>query len=214
MWYWRKSEWLNFANAITALYWEGGLWGAPAAVLTVWGFQLPSPWRKRSPNICPQCGYSYPQEDKLESSWGKTMKKKEDRGVEKKKRAQDGSRVHFPGGSTRAQGNCSFRGVGLGGVVYGGLDAAPRARDYTYFSIEEGRSYSSQVVLFYQKRKKAKQHHDHSSSLFCLKQSRTLSLVLVHTCPQSAFCLWKNFSQRISLIREMRTHGNKGKQSK
>ena len=30
-----------------------------------------------------------------------------------------------------------------GGVVYGGLDAAPRARDYTYFSIEEGRSYSS-----------------------------------------------------------------------
>ena len=154
MWYWRKSEWLNFANAITALYWEGGLWGAPAAVLTVWGFQLPSPWRKRSPNICPQCGYSYPQEDKLESSWGKTMKKKEDRGVEKKKRAQDGSRVHFPGGSTRAQGNCSFRGVGLGGVVYGGLDAAPRARDYTYFSIEEGRSYSSQVVLFYQKGRK------------------------------------------------------------
>ena len=41
--------------------------------------------------------------------------KKEDRGVEKKKRAKDGPRVHFPGGSTRAQGNCSFRGVGLGG---------------------------------------------------------------------------------------------------
>ena len=33
-------------------------------------------------------------------------------------------------------------------------------------------------------------------------------------CPLPAFCPWKNFSQRISLIREVRTCRNKGKQSK
>ena len=32
-------------------------------------------------------------------------------------------------------------------------------------------------------------------------------------CPQPAFCLWKNFSPRISLIREMRKYRNKGRQS-
>ena len=32
-------------------------------------------------------------------------------------------------------------------------------------------------------------------------------------CPQPAFCLWKNFSQRISLIRDLRKCRNKGKQS-
>ena len=29
--------------------------------------------------------------------------------------------------------------------------------------------------------------------------------------PQPIFCLWENFSQRISLIREVRTHRSKGK---
>ena len=33
-------------------------------------------------------------------------------------------------------------------------------------------------------------------------------------CPLPAFCLWKNFSQRISLIREVRKCRNKRKQSK
>ena len=33
-------------------------------------------------------------------------------------------------------------------------------------------------------------------------------------CPLPAFCLWKNFSQRICLIREVRICRNKGKQSK
>ena len=32
-------------------------------------------------------------------------------------------------------------------------------------------------------------------------------------CPQPAICLWKNFSQKISLIREVRKCRNKGKQS-
>ena len=32
--------------------------------------------------------------------------------------------------------------------------------------------------------------------------------------PLPAFCLWKNFSQRINFIREVRTCRNKGKQSK
>lgn len=44
------------------------------------------------------------------------MKKKEDRGVEKKKWAQDGPGVHFPGDSTKAQGNCSFLGCGIEGA--------------------------------------------------------------------------------------------------
>ena len=30
-------------------------------------------------------------------------------------------------------------------------------------------------------------------------------------CPLPASCLWKNFSQRISLIREVRKYRNKGK---
>ena len=44
------------------------------------------------------------------------------------------------------------------------------------------------------------------------KQSRTLWSC--HPCTQPAFCLWKNFSQRVSLIREVRRCRNKGKQSK
>ena len=32
-------------------------------------------------------------------------------------------------------------------------------------------------------------------------------------CSQIAICLWENFSQKISLIREMRKCRNKGKQS-
>ena len=39
-------------------------------------------------------------------------------------------------------------------------------------------------------------------------------MVLAPPCPPPAFCLWKNFSQRISLIREVRTCRHKGKQSK
>ena len=31
-------------------------------------------------------------------------------------------------------------------------------------------------------------------------------------CPQSVFCLWKNFSQKISLIREVRKCKSKEKQ--
>ena len=45
-----------------------------------------------------------------------------------------------------------------------------------------------------------------------LKQSRTLWSFLT-PCPPPAFCLWKNLSQRISLIREVRKCRSKGKQS-
>ena len=37
-----------------------------------------------------------------------------------------------------------------------------------------------------------------------------LTLPAPPQCPLPAFCLWKNFSQRISLIREVRTCRNKG----
>ena len=39
-------------------------------------------------------------------------------------------------------------------------------------------------------------------------------IVLAPSCPLPAFCPWKNVSQRISLIREVRKCRNKGKQSK
>ena len=39
-------------------------------------------------------------------------------------------------------------------------------------------------------------------------------IVLAPSCPLPAFCPWKNFSQRISLIREVRKCRNKGKESK
>ena len=34
------------------------------------------------------------------------------------------------------------------------------------------------------------------------------------SCPLHSFCLWKNFGQRVSLIREMRTGRNREKQAK
>ena len=37
-------------------------------------------------------------------------------------------------------------------------------------------------------------------------------MVFALPCPLPAICLWKNFSQRIGLIREVRTRGNKRKQ--
>ena len=56
------------------------------------------------------------------------------------------------------------------------------------------------------------------SSAVIVKWSRTLgSLPPAPTpcpCPLPAFCLWKNFSQRISIIREVWMCRNKGKQSK
>ena len=48
-----------------------------------------------------------------------------------------------------------------------------------------------------------------------LKWSRTLwSPLSTHPRPQPAFCLWKGFGLRISLIREVGTCRNEGKQSK
>ena len=38
-------------------------------------------------------------------------------------------------------------------------------------------------------------------------------MVLPRSCPPSAFCLWKNFNQRISFIREVRKYKSKGRQS-
>ena len=38
-------------------------------------------------------------------------------------------------------------------------------------------------------------------------------MVFAPPCPQLAFCLWQNFSQKISLTREVRRHRSKEKQS-
>ena len=51
------------------------------------------------------------------------------------------------------------------------------------------------------------------SSKYITLEKEQDPLVLPPPCPQPAFCLCKNFSQRISLIREVRKCRNKGKQS-
>ena len=48
---------------------------------------------------------------------------------------------------------------------------------------------------------------------YCGIETKQDPMVLIPLCLQSAFCLWKNFSQRISLNREVRKCRNKGKQS-
>ena len=47
----------------------------------------------------------------------------------------------------------------------------------------------------------------------CSARGETEPMVLPHPAPrpQPAFCLWKTFSQRISLIREVRQCRNRGK---
>ena len=51
-----------------------------------------------------------------------------------------------------------------------------------------------------------------SASLLLLEVEQD-AVVLPPARPPPAFCPWKNFSQSISLIREMRDYSNKGKQS-
>ena len=55
------------------------------------------------------------------------------------------------------------------------------------------------------------QDHQQNTSV-CETEQGSCGPCLPH--PQPAFCLWKTVSQMISLIRDMTTRGNKGKQSK